>query len=442
MQIHLGSWSDEKRRSARPTCITVYGTVTIMVTRNLTWLHVLPAATIVAACSSTTDGSGVVPNGGTGAQGASGSAGAAGSGAGGPINLGGADAGTGASGGSLGDAACAASQYDGEHVPLDMHIVFDRSGSMKNQTGSGKSLWDATEQAFLTFMNAPQSVGTGVGLLLFPPVSTATSSCFGHTGPNCPPGCVDVFGFCAPDENLLCSISDFSPPSVLIEPLPAVQAKIASALKATSPGGGTPTHPAMAAAAQYAASHASTHPDRQVILVLATDGNPNNCNSTIQNVANVAAAAAAGSPSVKTFVIGINNSGVNVGGLHQIAKAGGTSSALIVNPTNAGKEFLAAIQAIQGQALGCTFKVPTPPPGETFDPLRVNVVHTPQAGAPELIFNVDGPALCNPTQGGWYYDDPQNPTEISLCPETCKHVGGSTGKVRIELGCDTVTVPR
>ncbi|HMR09055.1 MAG TPA: hypothetical protein PKA88_24915, partial [Polyangiaceae bacterium] len=67
-----------------------------MVTRNLTWLHVLPAATIVAACSSTTDGSGVVPNGGTGAQGASGSAGAAGSGAGGPINLGGADAGTGA----------------------------------------------------------------------------------------------------------------------------------------------------------------------------------------------------------------------------------------------------------------------------------------------------------------------------------------------------------
>jgi hypothetical protein len=43
--------------------------------------------------------------------------------------------------------------------------------------------------------------------------------------------------------------------------------------------------------------------------------------------------------------------------------------------------------------------------------------------------------------GGWYYDNPTSPTEIVLCPKSCEAIGGSKGKIRIELGCTTIEIP-
>ena len=40
---------------------------------------------------------------------------------------------------------------------------------------------------------------------------------------------------------------------------------------------------------------------------------------------------------------------------------------------------------------------------------------------------------------GWYYDDPQAPTQILLCPDTCSTLSQDTeGTVKIVVGCETV----
>lgn len=399
----------------------------------------------VACSADPGDGSQVGNSGGAGGSSAaggssgsssggfSGTSGSTSGGSGGLINPDG-----GGSGGTagLGDAACATSNLTGERVPLDMHIVFDRSGSMAG------SLWDSTKNAFLTFINSPDTAGIGVGLQFFPPGSSSGTNCFAGVPPNCPPGCIPFVNVCVPGGDEGCDINEYLPPVVVIQPLPGVQGQITQALNGTSPGGGTPTHPAMQAAAQAVTAYAAQNPQRKVIIVLATDGNPNDCNSDISNVSGVASAAAAANPPVQTFVIGINNTGVNTSGLDQIAMAGGTGSALLVDPANAGAEFLAAIQAIQGQALGCTFQIPEPPMGETLNPNQVNVWYTPGGGTEELIFKVANASACDANLGGWYYNDPMNPTEILLCPKSCESIESGQGAIRIELGCSSVEIPQ
>ena len=43
---------------------------------------------------------------------------------------------------------------------------------------------------------------------------------------------------------------------------------------------------------------------------------------------------------------------------------------------------------------------------------------------------------------GWYYDDPADPTILSLCPTTCDTVRADTGaRVWVEIGCTGAAVP-
>lgn len=390
---------------------------------------------VVLACGASAGNDGSGSGGGSAAGGSSANGGSAAG-----LNLDGGAA-TGNSGGApLGDSACATAAYDGERLPLDMYIVFDRSGSMDTDTGSG-TLWQATKQAFIDYINSPESVDVGVGLEFFPPGSGSGANCLVGVPPSCPPGCIPFVSFCVPAGDEGCAVNDYLPPAVVIQPLPGVAPALLSALNGTSPGGGTPTVPAMQAAQQAVPSYASNHPDRKVIVVLATDGNPNDCNSDIAGVANVASSLAAGNPGVDTFVIGINNSGVNTAGLDQIAAAGNTQKALIVDPANAGAQFLAAMKAIQGQALGCSFAMPKPTGSGSLNPNQVNVWYTPQGGAEAIIYKVSGAGACDPNLGGWYYDNPAAPTEIVLCPKSCEAIGGSKGKIRIELGCTTIEIP-
>jgi len=92
---------------------------------------------------------------------------------------------------------------------------------------------------------------------------------------------------------------------------------------------------------------------------------------------------------------------------------------------------------IVSAALPCSFTVPDPPAGMTFDRDRVNVVHTPAGGAGMTLPRVMSAAACGAAQG-WYYDDPAAPTRILLCPGTCDSVDSTAGRIDIALGCETV----
>lgn len=398
-----------------------------------------------AACGTASGGTAGGGFGGSGAgSGTSGTSGGGGlgGGAGGGGGLG-ALGGSGGTGGVLfpdgggatagtGGAACAAETRDGERIPLDMYIVFDRSGSMAG------TLWDETKQAFLDFAAAPESDGVGVGLSFYPPGSSSGANC---ALPPCPPGCIPFLFACVPANlNEGCDVNDYLPPVVFIEPLPAVRSKLEAALNGTSPAGGTPTQPALEAARNAVTAYAAQHPDRKVIIVLATDGNPNDCNSTNAGVASIAASSH--SQGVDVFVIAIAQSGVDVAGLDTVAQSGGTGQALVVQPGSAGTEFQAAMDAIRGSALGCQFKLPAPPTGEELDPQKVNVFFTPPGGTRQGLYFVSSESGCDPVSGGWYYSDPSNPLagEILICPANCDELNDAGGKVDIEVGCAT-TVP-
>jgi hypothetical protein len=102
-----------------------------------------------------------------------------------------------------------------------------------------------------------------------------------------------------------------------------------------------------------------------------------------------------------------------------------------------------ATAVVQGKKLSCTYPIPPVPNGGTIDPTKVNVAYTPGGGGmPQQILNVPGGAPdCGP-MGGWYYDNPQNPMSVIMCPATCMALQADpNGKVDVVFGCSTIEVP-
>jgi hypothetical protein len=357
----------------------------------------------VTACSGTDDGSsrGNAGRGGSGGKGSggggtdNGTTATGGAGGGGTGAIGGAGGGGGVidpGKGSMdaGPMTCGGDKYQAEKRPLDMYVMFDDSGSMI-------PWWISATQAFTQFLNAPESAGIGVGLQFF-----GTS----------------------------CDVATYATPKVPIAALPGNAQAITAAFPIL-PIESTPTDPALRGAVQHAKSWAMGHPDHKVVVLLVTDGEPTECLSTIPGVTQVAAEGFAGTPSIPTYVLGL---GLSLTNLHSIAMAGGTGQAFIVDP-NSGTALAQAMNQIRGSALPCDYALPK----NTTDPRKVNMDFTPQGGMSTRLVHVGAAANCDPVKGGWYYDNPQTPARIIVCPQTCDAFKKDpSGRVDVVLGCDIV----
>lgn len=412
-------------------------------------------------------------------------------------------------GGDSGLGACGAQTQTAKQVPLDILIMLDASGSMMGATGTGSTKWASVKSALTSFITDPQSAGIGVGLQVFPiPHPGAPSSCtssaqctagaenFGAcdvkvcendttlgcntsadcggapcrergncetalvtlgkclVGDSCFVGkCVAVgTGECNEIKRLggrECFLSDYSTAAVPIAPLPSNAPALTSKI-VTLPNppndAFTPTSVAVQGGLVAARQYADSHPGHAVVMVLATDGLPTVCAPLdASGIGALAAAVASGTPSVKTFVIGVfadAEQAEAVPNLDQIAAGGGTGKALMISSGgDVIAAFRTALEKIRGTALPCEYEVPNSS-GGTPDYGKVNVQFTPTSGAPILGHNVKNVDACD--EGGWYYDvDPASggrPTKIVLCPASCtavkKDVG--TAKIDILLGCKTI----
>jgi hypothetical protein len=396
----------------------------------------LASLLVVAAtsCSGANDsalGSTSGPGSGTGSGSGSGSGSGTGSGSG---------SGSGSSDASLGinqddsttlmedGSACAADSRKAKLVPLDMYIMMDQSGSMGPQSGT-PTRWSNVTQALTTFMNQPDSDGIGVGIAYFP---LNQGQCYSDGQCQKAGHCNYAYGGACQDS---CNPDDYVT-DVDIEALPSVGPKILSSLGAHHPGGSTPTSAALTHAVNHARDFAKEHPTHTTIVVLATDGVPQGCDEDVNNIAAIAATGANGSPKVLTFVIGMGD----LSKLNTIAQGGGTSEAILVDPTNnTAQGFIDAMNKIRGAALTCSYTIPAAEAGAA-DPGKVNIRYTPgSGGAQQLLGKVANKAACDPTKGGWYYDDDANPTHILMCDSTCKTLtADTTGALDILLGCRTV----
>jgi hypothetical protein len=399
---------------------------------------------------------------------------------------------------------CASDTQTAKPLPLDIYLMLDTSGSMSQQTGTGSNAptkWQAVRTALTSFVNDPASAGIGLGLQYFPIVKPGTTAqtCANDAacGANAPcinnracakagpvqfckvdadcggnTKCADL-GTCALGGSLClsapqygcavgpcnyftlsycsgrdsCTINDYATPAVDIAPLPGVASAITTSMNARSPDGLTPTAPALSGAIQRAKTYATANPGHTVITVLATDGFPTEC--TPQDIPTIAASAAAGvssSPSVKTFVIGVFTQAEQqqaTTNLNQIAAAGGTNQAFIINTSqNVAQQFLAALNQIRGASLPCEYTLPVPASG-TPDYSAVNVQFTSGMNS-AVIGYARSQGMCDPTRGGWYYDvDPASgtPTKVILCPASCTAVKSDpNGRIDIVQGCATTPI--
>lgn len=403
------------------------------------------SALLVAACSGVDGGDSKFGSGGSGAGNGSGGSGA-GNGSGGS----GAGNGSGGSGagslfdaspnndGSLnGDSACAASSQKGTQAPLDMFVMLDQSGSM-----SDNNKWGSVVNALTQFVQDPSTAGIGIGLQYFalsPGGGSCPSTCVTNADcAGCGPGNTCFIGTCLPGGGSdSCNAADYATAEVPIAPLPGNAQAIIASLQKHAPSTGTPSSAALQGAIQFAQGWALQHTDHKTIVVFATDGDPQECDTNVNNIANIASNGFTGNPSMSTYVIGM--AGATKSNLDKWAAAGGTTASYDAsNPA----DFIKAMNAIRGNALTCDFNMPKGE-GGAVDPNKVNVTYTPPGGQPETLVNVGDANGCGPN-GGWYYDDKNNPTVIKMCPATCDEFkkaqsGSGEAEVDILLGCQIIT---
>lgn len=342
------------------------------------WLRGCIALLAVTGCSATPS----APPAGSGASG---------TGAGNSPGIGGATFASPGKGGGASDTRCGGDRYDAQPTPLDMYIMIDDSGSMV-------PWWLGVTQVFSQFINDPASGGIGVGVQFF--------------GSNCDP-------------------NFYATPRVPIAPLPGNVPAI-EANYPLIPVEGTATEPAMQGAIQHARAWQGMNPGHKVVVLLITDGLPSECNSTIASVSQVISEGFTGNPSIQTFVLGL---GFTLNELNQLAQAGGTNTAFLVDPASA-QALTDAMNEIRGAALPCDYALPN---GGNVDPSKLNIDFTAADGATTTIPNVGDASGCDPAAGGWYYDNPGAPTRALVCPSTCgTFQAAELAQVNVVLGCDTV----
>jgi hypothetical protein len=255
-----------------------------------------------------------------------------------------------------------------------------------------------------------------------------------------------------------CTATDYAALAVPIAVLPGAGAAIGTSLNNHIPNGLTPTYSALEGAYAAAKLYSATHAGDEVAVVLSTDGVPNSgggsgCDDVTADIEGLASTSLAGSPSIKTFVIGVlspvDNTTAATNLLNGIASAGGTTAATIIGTSSTTEsDFVAALQKIRGQSLPCQFALPVPEAG-TPDYSKVNVVYTDSKTSSDTIVPYVGAladcAADGGADGGWYYDvdpfdDAGTPTKVVLCPATCGTIQADpTGKVNVVQGCKTTT---
>ena len=307
-------------------------------------------------------------------------------------------------------AACVGTEVAAEALPVDVFAVLDGSGSMAEATQSGVSKWYATKAAFRDFLQqAPSSMG--FGLSIFPGIGPGTTSCRNE---------------------------DYRLAALAIDDVHRVASGAVAMLDAVQPQGQTPTAPALSAALDSASAHAMTHPERSVVVVLATDGLPTACEPMDASaLAGFAKEALDGPGHVRTLVVATSSlTPGDASGFGRIALAGGTLRPVVIDPRQAfASQLTSTLNATAARQVACDMALPEPPPGKRLDYDTVNVLLDGRDR--QTLPRVSGASACNEA-GGWYYDvDPTRgaPSRLNVCQATCARVTAAT--LRVELGCQT-----
>jgi hypothetical protein len=331
------------------------------------------------------------------------------------------------------DAACAQSTATAQAVPLDMYVLFDRSGSMNDiwpfpgdcdVGGTIPSKWCYAVNALSSYFSSNDATGNAAALQYFP-ISAGACSGSGYSSP--------------------------ASPTSSFRALPSTGFN--SSLNGQAPeGSDTPLEGAIRGITGFTSNTANQRAGRKLIGVLITDGDPTGtCSNNITTLKNILSTHYTNT-GIPTFVVGMT--GATFANLESIAEGGGgpLHNDKVGSLTNAcgtpgntcrhwnantgvGDTLTEALKQIQKSAVACTYAMPTTDAG-IIDPNQVKVEYRPGGtGTPQTFNKVSSSANCG-SAGGFYYDKNSSPTSLTLCPTSCSTVqADSKAKVDILLGC-------
>ena len=342
--------------------------------------------------------------------------------------------------GDIGGQSCATGHAGATRQPVYLLFVLDGSGSMSHD-----DKWVAVTgalDAIFTEMQTSNDPGVGAGLIVFSDSKDPNLNTGGGY-----PSAIDI-------------------PVASID-----QAQLAKLIGRTAapdlPQSNTPTGRALAGGyGELAAFQPASPllPGGKKVLVLMTDGVPtdHDCktinhdgtddytqNACVKMAAAQLATVGAGG-SIETFVVGVGPlpgdfqtydpyflaalavaGGSAPAGCDPKANANGASGFCYFNVDPTGstaaatqQAFQAALDVIRGQVSTCTLAITATDAG-AIDPGKVNVV-------------LNGSTISQDPVNGWTFDNPQDPTAITLHGTACdtlKNDGSAT--ISIVLGCKT-----
>jgi hypothetical protein len=307
-------------------------------------------------------------------------------------------------------------------------------------------LWAPAKEALKGFVNDPASAGIDVALELFPDDLFLFD----------PSGVSEMLGL------VVCDGSQNDVPMVPMGRLPGHAATFTQALdNRNATGLGTPIAAALRGAGTFCSRFKQGSMGEECVAVLVTDGAPSGCEFEQATLVQLAQTIYAGGMGTRLFTVGLQ--GADFGLLDALAQAGGAvdcdanSDRFSCDVSGGPSQLRDAMQKIRSVVtkvttrvetttrvedvpVECEWTIPPPPPGEAFDRERVNVRATAPSLATPLDFGqVANAAAC--TDKGWHYDNPDAPTRLIACPQTCTQLKATPlAKVSVLLGCATVTL--
>jgi hypothetical protein len=343
---------------------------------------------------------------------------------------------------------CERASSAAELPPIYLGFAFDVSGSMgkldrPNWWHDPSLKWAPVVEATTLFFADATAVGISASLTLFPAEDDA----------------------CDEDSYLQPGVAMTSLPSTeFAAALRAYEEEVGEPLAGGDWRGGTPTHAALLGVASSLSDRRTSEPNAKFAVVLVTDGMPQSCDEGLEEVQEAAAELFA--EGLPTYVIGIQNPTTppeslpedwddwgecdegdggdelpcappdSLDGLNDVANAGGTERAFLIdtgNPDATQLAFRSAIEAIRDSSLACSLTIPPhPTEGMSFDKDKIDVTVTRQGIESRLGYD----ATCT-MPDSWHYDEEEAPRTIQLCEQTCASLKATTdAKLEVEFLCE------
>ncbi len=279
--------------------------------------------------------------------------------------------------------------------------------------------WTPAANGLKSFITDASSAGTSATLAFFPTNDASTGA-------------------------LSCS-ADAYKSSTGPEALGPSATTLASQIDGVTAAGTVPTRPALEGALAEARFYQSTHAGERTAVVLVTDSLPSSCDATefdstddVDNVAVIARSYSRDATTpIETHVIALQDTGLSLAPLNQIAAAGSADGAGLAHFVSVGEAgqtssgIALALASVRDRVASCEIDVSASDAG-TFDPHTVNVVASFGGIIDTLSYSPD----CA-TGNGWNYTDGTS-TRIHLCSTSCSEVRSqASSQMFVSFGCAT-----